>query len=208
MINRKKALLIGVCVISFGLTDCTARVASPPKPQAKVPSLKPNVVTGSYLIGPEDVLEIYVWKNQDLSTTTVVRPDGMISMALLGDIQASGKTPTELQNIITERLKEYQQEPKISVIVREANSYSFFILGEVIHPGKYTLKAETTVLQAIALAGGFSQWAEKDKVLIIRKALTQETDAQRITVRYKDIVSGKDDRANLYLKPGDTVVVP
>jgi polysaccharide export outer membrane protein len=208
MINRKKILVIGVCLIAFGVTDCTVRVAAPPKPPVKAPAIKPDVGIGYYLIGPEDVLEISVWKNQDLSISMAVRPDGMISMPLLGDILASGKTPSELQNVIKERLKEFKQEPQVAVIVKETNSYSFFILGEITRPGKYPLNGEITVLQAIALAGGFTQWAEKDKVLILRKFLTSSSEPLRITVRYKDIVSGKDDKANVDLKPGDTVVVP
>ncbi|MBI4715914.1 MAG: polysaccharide biosynthesis/export family protein [Nitrospirae bacterium] len=160
----------------------------------------PSSIQGNYRIGPEDVVEISVWKNQDLSLTVAVRPDGMISMPLLGDIQAGGTTPTELQESIRGRLKEYMGDPTVSVIIREIQSQAFFILGEVTHPGKFPLKSETTILQAVSIAGGFSQWAEKDRMIILRKN-PERPEEKRITVRYKQIVSGKVPTANILLKP-------
>jgi polysaccharide export outer membrane protein len=161
-----------------------------------------------YRIGAEDVVEISVWKSPDLSATVSVRPDGMISMPLLGDILAQGKTPTELQQTIAERLKAYKQDPNVSVIIQQINSPAFFILGEIVHPGKYPLKSETTVLQALALAGGFTQWAEKDKLLLFRKSSQKGDRSERISIRYKDLLVGKVSDSTVTLQPGDTIVVP
>ncbi|MBI5197226.1 MAG: polysaccharide biosynthesis/export family protein, partial [Nitrospirae bacterium] len=204
MINKRKGL-IGLCAIliagmgwvSFSLAE---EMVNPPNALNS-----PLSASGNYLIGPEDVVEISVWKNQDLSLTVAVRPDGMISMPLLGDIQAGGTTPTELQESIRDRLKEYVGDPTVSVIIREIQSQAFFILGEVMRPGKYPFKSETTILQAVSIAGGFSQWAEKDRIIILRKDPGRPEEG-RITIRYKQIVSGKDPNANVLLKSGDTVV--
>lgn len=166
-----------------------------------------NFITNDYVIGPEDVVEISVWKAQDLSTITIVRPDGIISLPLIGEITASGLTAKELGELIAYKLEEYKQSPIVSVIVKEINSKAVFITGEILRPGKYPLKSDTTVIQAITLGGGFSQWAKKDKIVIIRKnPLSSEGD--RISVRYSDIISGKDLKANILLKSGDTIIVP
>ena len=206
MTNKNKGLIglyaILIAVLGWASSSFAEEMVTPPN------SLnKPLSASGSYRIGPEDVVEISVWKNQDLSLTVAVRPDGMISMPLLGDIQASGTTPTELQESIRARLKEYMGDPTVSVIVREIQSQAFFILGEVNRPGKFPLKSETTILQAVSIAGGFSQWAEKDRMIILRKDPGRPEEG-RITVRYKQIVSGKVPNANILLKPGDTVIIP
>ncbi len=164
-------------------------------------------ISGDYVIGKEDLLEISVWKSPELSLSIIVRPDGMISLPLIGEVHADGRTPNELQADIQGRLKEFKQGPIVSVIVRESNSKSIFITGEVIRPGKYPLHSDTTITQAIALAGGFSQWANKDKITVIRKS-PMNPEGNRITIKYSDIVGGKDMRANILLRPGDTVIVP
>lgn len=166
-----------------------------------------NFITNDYVIGPEDVIEISVWKAQDLSTTTIVRPDGIISLPLIGEIMANGLTAKELEELIEQRLEEFKQSPIVSVIVKEINSKAVFITGEIARPGKYPLKSETNIVQAITLSGGFTQWAKKDKIIIIRKS-TLNPEGTRISVRYSDIVSGKDMKANIVLKSGDTVIVP
>jgi polysaccharide export outer membrane protein len=161
----------------------------------------------AYLIGPEDVLDIAVWKNPDLSLEVTVRPDGKISMPLVGDIHAGGRTPDELREVIVAKLKEYQETVVASVIVKQVNSYRIFILGEVVNPGSYLIKRRTTVLQAIALAGGFNKYASKNKMVVIRdkKGETEE----KIPVRFDHIVDPKARLdTNLTLKPGDTIFVP
>lgn len=160
-----------------------------------------------YIIGAEDVLDISVWKNADLSRVVNVRPDGKISLPLIGDVQAGGLTPNQLKDEITRRLQAYQETAVVSVIVEAVNSYRVFIVGEIRTPGTYLLKNKTTVLQAIALAGGFTQFASKNKIRIIR----QKGDGtnERIRIRFKDLVYGDDDtNSNLILNPGDTIFVP
>ena len=166
-----------------------------------------NFITNDYVIGPEDVVEISVWKAPDLSIITVVRPDGKISLPLIGEVTANSLTSKELGELIAYKLEEYKQSPIVSVIVKEINSKAVFITGEVLRPGKYPLKSDTTIVQAITLSGGFTQWAKKDKIVIIRKN-TLNADVDRISVRYSDIMSGKDLKANILLKNGDTIIVP
>ncbi len=162
-----------------------------------------------YVIGPEDVLEISVWKNSELSKVVIVRPDGMISLPLIGDVKAAGRTPSELREAIIDKLKEYQETVIASVIVQEVNSYRIFILGEVIRPGTYLMKRRTTLLQAIALAGGFNQFASKNKIVVIREKDDRTGKEEKILVRFDDIVDvDETSDKNLILKPGDTIFVP
>lgn len=158
-----------------------------------------------YFIGPEDVLEISVWRNTELSKIVTVRPDGKISLPLIGELKAAGVTPEELRVSIMEKLKEFQQAVVASVIVQSANSYRIYVLGEVRLPGTYVLKTNTSVLQALALAGGFSQFSSKNKIIVIRKR-TDGSD-ERLTFRFNDLVSPNDGAANPLLKPGDTIFV-
>ena len=164
-------------------------------------------IKNDYIIGPEDVIEVSVWKSPDLSTTIMVRPDGMISLPLIGDIQASSHTAQELKEEIAQKLTEYKQDPIVSIIVKEANSQAIYVTGEVARPGKYPLRSETTIVQAITLAGGFTQWADKDQIVIIRKS-PMNPEGNRFTLKYSDIVSGKNMKANILLKAGDTVIIP
>lgn len=162
-----------------------------------------------YIIGIEDVLEISVWKNPELSKIVMVRPDGMISMPLIGDLRAAGKTPGALKNELVERLKEYQETAVASVIVQEVKSYRIFVLGEVLNPGTYTMMRKTTVIQAIALAGGFNQFASKNDIILIRERPDRNAKAERVSISFDDILDGdgKNDK-NLILRPGDTIFVP
>jgi len=166
-----------------------------------------SYASGDYKIGPEDVLEIIVWRNQDLSKTVTVRPDGKISLPLIGDVYAVGLTPDQLTKEIVNRLKEYKENPNVSVVVKEVNSYGIYVLGEVAHPGKYQLKSYTTVLQAVSMAGGFTPYASKSKMFMLRKVPDRETEV-RIPIDYDEIVSGEDSTHNAILVPGDTLVVP
>ncbi len=160
-----------------------------------------------YLIGPEDILEIVVWRNTELSRQVTVRPDGRISLPLIGELGAAGLTPEELREEIVKRLKEYQQSAVVaSVIVQDVNSYKVFILGQVQVPGGYTLRSRTTVLQALSLAGGFSQFASKNRIVLIRKRPDGLDD--KIQVKFDDLVYDEESRANEYLRPGDTIFVP
>jgi polysaccharide biosynthesis/export protein len=164
-----------------------------------------------FLLGPEDELEITVWGNKDLTRVTAVRPDGLISMPLIGDVQAAGLTADALAQRISDRLKQYiATTPAVSVSVKELNSYTVYVLGEVTKPGKFQLKSYITVLQAISMAGGFTEWAKKNKLQVVR--VSQNGDHRRqevhIPLRYDDLVSGRGEPGNIVLHPGDTVVVP
>jgi polysaccharide biosynthesis/export protein len=164
-----------------------------------------------FLLGPEDVIEITVWGNKDLTRVTPVRPDGLISMPIIGDVQAAGLTADALAQRIADRLKQYlATTPAVSVSVTELNSYSVYVLGEVTKPGQFKLKSYVTVLQAITMAGGFTDYAKKNKLQVVR--VTQNGDHKRqelhIPIRYDDLVSGRGEPGNIILHPGDTVVVP
>lgn len=169
-----------------------------------------RVAPKDFLLGPEDVLDVVVWHNQDLSRTVVIRPDGMVSMPLLGDIQAGGLTANQLAERIASRLKEYKENPSVAVTVKEVNSYNVYVLGEVIRPGKYQLKSYTTVLQAISLAGGLTPYASKNLMQVVRNSANGEGRPHEIhiPVKYDDIVSGTGSLGNFYLMSGDTIVVP
>ena len=172
-------------------------------------AVEPVEPSSAYRIGSEDVLDIVVWKNPDMSKTVIVRPDGMISLPLISDIQAAGLTPNQLRDSIVEKLKEYQQTVVVSVIVQGINSYRVFILGEVIRPGIYILKTKTTLLQAIALAGGFNQFASKNKIVVIRERLDDNSPEEKISISFDDIVTAKNKSdKNIILRPGDTIFVP
>lgn len=172
-------------------------------------SASPVKKSAEYLIGPEDVLEISVWKNQDLSRQVTVRPDGMVTLPLLGDIRAAGRAPSALRGEIMERLVEYQKSAEVSVIVQEVNSYRIFILGGVIRPGIYPLKSRTTILQAIAIAGGFNEFASKNKIVLIREKGHGKNKQEKLKIKFGDIVNVKKSKDNnLVLMPGDTIFVP
>ena len=160
----------------------------------------------SYMIGSSDILEIMTWKEPDFSREEIlVRTDGKITLPLLGDIEATGKTPLELKNNIEESLKDYVDNPIVTVTVRNPNSQKFYILGEVINSGEYDLRKNLTVLQALALAGGFSEWAKKIEIILLRHENGKE---KIIRVNYKNIVKGRDITQNILLKANDTIVVP
>jgi polysaccharide export outer membrane protein len=158
-----------------------------------------------YVIGPEDVLYIHVWREEALSRTVPVRMDGNISLPIIQEIKAAGLTPLKLKEGLTERLKEFIESPNVSVTVMEANSYKVYISGQVRTPGVYRLRSETSLLQMIPMAGGFAEWANQKKILIIRKEGGKE---KRFTVNYKKILTGKDPESNVILKAGDTIIVP
>lgn len=159
-----------------------------------------------YIIGPEDVLEISIWKNQDISREVRVRTDGKISLPLIGEIRAAGLNVELLRKTIAERVKEYQEGAVVSIIVKEINSYKIFILGEVVRPGIFILKAKTSVLQALAMAGGFNQFASKNKVVVIRNKKDGTTEKIRININ--EIVKEGSIDKDLILMPQDTIFVP
>jgi len=189
-------------LIGLSLTALSAHEALSAQ---KLKQSAPAAQDPGYVIGIEDILEIDVWKNPDLSKVVAVRPDGMISLPLIGDIKAAGLTPSQLRDELNGRLKEYQDPVITSVIVQEVRSYRIFVLGEVLNPGTYTVSRHTTVLQAIAMAGGMSQFASNN-VILVRE--NKGSEAEKIRIRFSEIVdeNAKKDK-NMVLKPGDTIFV-
>lgn len=165
------------------------------------------IVTRDYIIGPEDVLEITVWRNADLSKVVAVRPDGRISLPLIGDVTAVGKTPSQLTEEIAGKLKDFKENPSVAIVVKEVNSYAVFVLGEVTKPGKYSLKSKTTLLQGITIAGGFTPVAARNKLVVFRFG-ENGSGEEKFKASYDDIVLRDGSKQNIELKPGDTVVVP
>lgn len=166
---------------------------------------QPLETTGSYLIGKGDILEINVWREPMLSGETIVRNDGMISLTLAGDVQAAGRTTSELKDEIQERLKRYLGDPVVTVILKSPASQKFYVIGEVKNPGEYELVKEMTVVQGIARAGGFSEWAKKKEIVLLRRENGAE---RRLPINYNDIVQGKSVSENMILRANDTIVVP
>jgi polysaccharide export outer membrane protein len=158
--------------------------------------------SGSYVVGPEDVIEVFVWKEPELSTTVTIRPDGMITLPLAGELQASGETPAELGDQIADRLKQYMDRPLVTVVVKQINSPKISVLGEVRRPGRYLLLQTTSVLDAIAMGGGFTEFASRDEVVVLRPAPNGQQ--QRYRVNVKKMVNDNGARP-FTLKPGDVV---
>ena len=162
-----------------------------------------NPAIPEYRLGPEDVIEVFVWKQPDLTATVVIRPDGRISLPLTNELEASGKTAIQLQKDITEKLREYVTQPVVNVIVKQVNSLKISVLGEVRKPDVYRIKNQVTVLDAIAMAGGFTDLARPKRVIVIRNA---PFGTQRIKVNVKQVVAD-GSKAQFYLQPQDTVYV-
>ena len=182
-----------------------ADAAAMPAPNsAAIPAGKAGLAA-DYQIGAEDVLDIAVWNNPAMSRTTPVRPDGMISLPLLNDVQAAGLTPMQLRDVIAKKLTEYLPNPEVSVIVREVNQYKISVLGEVKKPGRYDFKGEASVLDAIAMAGGLSDFASRSRIVILRN---DGSGTKRIPVNYNKIVSAAPEQDIFRLYPGDIVLVP
>ncbi len=177
--------------------------ATPPPAPVAAPATPASVGAG-YVIGPDDVLQVTVWKEQTLSGTFPVRPDGMISMVLLGDVKAAGLTPEQLSATLTTQYKKYIQDPLVTVLVQQVNSQRIFVVGEVGHVGAIPITPGMTPLQAIASAGGLSPYAHKTRIYILRGPQGKQ---EKIPFNYKEALRG-DNSQNITLQPNDTVVVP
>ena len=156
----------------------------------------------AYRIGPEDMLQISVWKNDAMSRAVPVRPDGKISLPLLNDVQAAGLTALELRDVLTKKLAEYMPSPEVSVIVTDVRSFKVSVIGEVARPGRYELKSWTTVLDVLAMAGGFTQFASRSRIVILQP---DGKTMKRIPFNYNKIAG---EQENFYLRNGDIVLVP
>ncbi len=201
-------------VVLLGLLAWTTASAAPADPppessqgaQSEPAPAPPPVAANDdgYRIGVEDILAISVWRDPDLTREVPVRPDGRISLPLLQDIEAAGKTPKELGAEIQRRLKQYMNSPSVTVIVREVNSLKAYLLGEVVKPGPILLRSQVRLLQGISLVGGFTPFGGRNGIVIYRKTPTGE---KVLEISYKDILAGRKPEDNVLLEPGDTVVV-
>ena len=203
--------LVGTQV--WAQSQVASQSAAPPLVSADVSSVS-NAVSpqaakphdDEFVIGNGDVLAISVWKQPDLSRSIPVRSDGKISLPLIGDIRATGQTPLKLEEDLTHRLQPYLNEPEVTVIVEQINSQKFNILGKVAKPGSYSLVNSTTVLDAIALAGGCREFAKQKSIYILRRH--PDGSEARFPFNYQDVIKGKNTAQNIELQPHDTVVVP
>jgi polysaccharide export outer membrane protein len=177
--------------------------AAAPAAGAETSAAKPH--DDSFVIGNDDVLAINVWKEPDISRSIPVRSDGKISLPLVGEVQAAGLTPLKLEKDIAEKLKSYISEPEVTVMVQQVNSQKFNVLGQVSRPGTYVIANSPTVLDAIALAGGFRDFAKKKSIYVLRHGASGET---RLPFNYKEVSQGKNMAQNVRLQPGDTIIVP
>jgi polysaccharide export outer membrane protein len=158
-----------------------------------------------YVIGAQDVLDISVWKEPDITRTVPVRPDGKISLPLIRDIQAAGLTPMQLERLIAEKLQKFLTDPQVTVIIKEINSRRIFIMGEVNRSGAFSLLPNMTVLQALSGAGGFTQFADMKGIYVLRLENGKPT---KYPFNYKEVIKAENPSQNIVLKPGDTIVVP
>lgn len=180
----------------------TAQGAASSAPPAS--AAKPH--DDSFVIGNDDVLAVNVWKEPEISRSVPVRSDGKISLPLVGELQATGQTPRQLEQAIAARLQSYISEPEVTVIVQEIKSQKFNILGMVTKPGSYPLTNSVTVLDAVALAGGFRDFAKKKSIYVLRQ--NPKGDPQRLPFNYNDVIKGKNTSQNIKLEAGDTIYVP
>ena len=177
--------------------------AQTPANQGTVKEL--GATLAEYRIGPEDTVQITVWKNDAISRTVPVRPDGKISLPLLNDVQAAGLTPMELRELLITKLKEFIPTPEVSVIVIEPKSFKVTLVGEIPRPGRYELRSRTTVLDLLAMAGGVTQFAARSRIFVIRR---DDTGQKKVPFNYNRAIAADGDRENFDLQPNDIVIVP
>jgi polysaccharide export outer membrane protein len=186
-------------------TNAAASQAAPSAPNSD-PSATTKPHDDSFVIGNDDVLAISVWKEPEISRSIPVRSDGRISLPLVGEVQATGQTPLKLELEIASTLKSYIAEPEVTVIVQQINSQKFNILGMVTRPGSFPIASASTVLDAIALAGGFRDFAKQKSIYVLRQ--NADGSQTRIPFNYKQVVKGQNPAQNIKLQPRDTIVVP
>lgn len=202
---KKILMACFIAVFLFSFVTPPSIYSQDKKDAASAATVSPEVAadSDSYIIGPEDVLHIYVWREESLTKTVPVRMDGKISLPLVDDIQAAGITPLQLKGVLVEKLKAFVSNPTLSVTVMEANSFKAYVSGEVRQPGVQRIRSEVTLVKIISMSGGFTEWANKKKILILRK---EKGADKRIAVNYNRIIDGKDP--DIVINRGDTIIVP
>ncbi|MBZ5556531.1 MAG: polysaccharide export protein [Acidobacteriia bacterium] len=210
--SRNAARLLIVLTLLTAATGARAqrsgdrrRDAAPAPPPAAVPAAAPAPGVEPYRIGPEDLLDISVWNNDAVSRVVPVRPDGRISLPLVPDMQAAGLTPVELRDALRRSLTAYITSPEVSVVVKEVHSFKVSVLGEVKLPGRYELKSRATILDAIAMAGGFNEFAARARIVVLRQS---GAGVQRLPFNYSDFVTRNQAQEGTLLRPNDIVIVP
>jgi len=198
------ALLL-IALASAARAQETPENQKPVKAAATEAAAKPATADPNYVIGAQDVLDVSVWKEGEISRTVPVRPDGKISLPLLNDVQAAGLTPGQLAAQITESLKKFVANPQVTVIVTTINSQRIYLIGEVGRAGAYPLLPGMTILQALSSGGGFTQYANTKKIYVLRVV---DGKQEKYPFNYKDVIAGKHAEQNIPLKAGDTIVVP
>jgi polysaccharide export outer membrane protein len=200
----KKARLACLALVGFAAIGIWAQAGAAGKPAKAAEQASGADSEADYVIGADDTLHVAVWKEPDLTATLPVRPDGKISLPLLNDVPAAGMTPMQLASSITEKLKKYIADPRVTVVVTAMNSRRVFVTGEVAHPGAMPLLPNMTVLQALSNAG-FTQFANLKKIYLLRNENGKQV---KLPFNYKDVVKGDHPEQNIKLIPGDTIVVP
>lgn len=203
-IATKFAVQMGMGLLAAMMLAQTSDVAKGEGAKSEKPADSTVAASNDYVIGADDTLHISVWKEPDLSETLPVRPDGKISMPLLNDVPAAGLTPLQLKESITEMLKKYIADPRVTVVVTAMNSRRIFVSGEVAHTGPMVLLPHMTMLQALSQAG-FTQFANVKGIYLLR---TENGKQEKISFNYKEVIKGNHPEQNIVLKPGDTLVVP
>jgi polysaccharide export outer membrane protein len=205
---RQARRILGICLL-IASTAASALAQTAATPAAKGATASPAAasadVPADYAVGPEDVLFVNFWKDPEMTGDVTVRPDGRITIPLLGDIEAAGLSPTQLSDVILEKAKKQFKDPTVTVVVKTINSRKVYITGQVANPGAFPLTGPRTVMQLIALAGGLTEYADKKNITINR---TEHGKAVSVKFNYNDVAKGKNLSQNIVLKPGDTVLVP
>jgi len=205
---RRLQLVTGLLLMTAAIPARAQEPTENPKPAKPAPAVlaaKPATDDPNYMIGAQDVLDISVWKEPEVSRTVPVRPDGKISLPLLNDVQAAGLTPSQLAAQLTESLKKFVANPQVTVIVTTINSQRIYLMGEISRPGAYPLLPGMTVLQALSSGGGFTPYANLKKIYLLRQESGKQT---KYPFNYKEVIAGKNQAQNISLKAGDTIVVP
>ncbi len=194
------------CVLGLASPSSGQGAAAAPSRAAATTVVKlDSTATADYVIGPDDVLSVVFWRDQQLSSEVLVRPDGKISLPLLDDVQAAGLTPEGLRDRLNGEAQRYVSEPKVTVIVKAANSRRAYITGQVVRPGQYPLASSMSVLQLIATAGGLTDFAKSKDIRVVR---VEQGRSISVPFNYDDVTKHQTTSQNIELKPGDTVIVP
>jgi len=197
--NRTITIILSILLVS---TIIFSDGICPAEEKAAAPGVSDE---SHYLIGANDLLNIFIWQEEELTQDVVVMADGRITFPLIGEIMAKGLTVTQLANIITEKMKDYISNPVVTVGLRESRSRMIYTIGKIVNPGSYQLQPDMTVLQALSNAGGFTEWADTKNIMIVRR--TNNKDVMH-RFNYQEFISGKDLKQNIVLEPNDTIVVP